>query len=213
MTLRLFISHFGAAAALLALPSFAKAQSVTYTGDAAAVRVNVLGLINASISDTGQLPSSGGSLSASLLDLQLLPTLSLNLLTASTNGGNNRTNSQASVANVAVNVAGISITAAVLTSNAATVCSLDTASATGTSTILDLKVNGLTINVSGAPNQTIPLLVGSLVINEQSSSVNLSPAGSNASMIVNALHLRINGIADVAISSSQAGVGCFISPQ
>jgi hypothetical protein len=81
---------------------------------------NILGLINVSISDRGPLPGSGGSLAASLLDVQLPPTLTLDLLSANTNGSNNQTTSQASVT-----------------------------------------------------NQTIPLLVGSLVINEQVSSVNI----------------------------------------
>jgi hypothetical protein len=208
MTVRRFIYSIGTAAVLLAAPSIMKAQSVTYKGDAAAVRASVLGLINASISDTGPLPSSGGSRSTSLLDLSLPPTLSLNLLSASTNGSNNQTNSQASVANVAVNVASIYVSASVLTSNATAACSTSTASDSGNSTIVDLKVNGLSVDVSGAPNQTIPLIIGSLVINEQLSSVNISGSANSANMTVNALHLRVNGIADVVISSSQAGVAC-----
>ncbi len=69
-------------------------------------------------------------------------------------------------------------------------------------------MNGLSVRVTGAPNQTIPLIVGSLVINEQISSVNVGNGTNSASMLVNALHLRVLGIADVAISSSQAGMTC-----
>src|SRR5262249_12487295 len=151
---------------------------------------------------------SGGSQSVSLLDFSLPPALSLNLLSGSTEGSNNQTTSQASVTNVSVSVAGVNITASVLTSNANATCSSSSASDYGSSTIADLKVNGLRVHVTGAPNQTIPLLVGSLVINEQISSVNTSSDTNSATMTVNALHLRVNGIADVVISSSAAGVSC-----
>ncbi len=208
MTFRSLVSTIGAVSVALAFSHLAEAQSVIYSGEAVVVNANVLGVINASISDTGQLPSSGGSLSTSLLTFQLPGTLDLSLLSASTNGSNNQTNSQASVANVSLHVAGVNLTAAVLTSNATTVCSSTTATANGASTIADLKVNGLSVRVTGAPNQTIPLLIGSLVINEQISSVNLSSSANTASMTVNALHLRVNLLADVVISSSQAGVSC-----
>ncbi len=166
MTIHRLIS-FSSAALLLLLPVAVRAQTTTYSGDAAAVRADVLGLINASISDTGQLPPTGGSLSATLLDLELQPTLSVKLLNGSTQGSNNTVNSKASVANVAVNVAGIYITASVLTSNATAFCSTSTATDGGSSVIADLRVNGLSVRVTGAPNQTIPLIVASLVINDQ----------------------------------------------
>jgi hypothetical protein len=67
-------------------------------------------------------------------------------------------------------------------------------------------VNGLPIIVSGAPNQVVPLLVGSLIINEQVSSVSNSPGMMSADMLVNALHLKVADLADVVISSSRAGV-------
>lgn len=196
-----------AAATLLAFPLFAKAQTTTYSGEAAAARADVLGLINVSLSDTGALPSSGGSLSASLLQFQLQPTLDLNLLSAATSGGNNQTASQASVTNVSINVAGVHVTASVLASNATVTCDASgNPSASGSANIVDLKVNGLRVDVSSEPNFTVPLLVGSLVINQQSSSVD--PVAGTANMLVNALHLRVNGVADVVISSSAAGISC-----
>jgi hypothetical protein len=208
VTLRSRISTAGAAVLLLGFAGLAGAQSVTYSGQGVVVNANVLGVIDAAISDTGALPNSGGSLSTSLLNFQLPPILGLNLLSASTSGGNNQTNSQASVANVSLSVANVNITASVLTSNATALCSTSTASTNGNSTIADLKVNGLSVRISGAPNQTIPLLVGSLVINEQTSSVSISSSGNTAALTVNALHLHVDLLADVVISSSQAGVAC-----
>jgi hypothetical protein len=54
----------------------------------------------------------------------------------------------------------------------------------------------------------VPLLIGSLIINEQISSVTSSSCGASANLQVNALHLTVAGVANVVISSSQAGVSC-----
>jgi hypothetical protein len=174
------------AGCLFGLTQLSHAQT-TYTGEAAVAKVNVLGILNASIQDTGQLPSSGGSLSTELLSLTVPDLLSLNLLSASTDGANNETDSAASVVQV-------TITAAPAVS--------------GTSTVVGLKVNGLSVKITGQPNQTIPLLVGSLVINEQISSVVNQPNYTTADMLVNALHLKVGFLADVIISQSHAGVTC-----
>jgi len=191
---------------LLALTPIGHAQT-TYTGEAAVAKVNVLGILNAAIQDTGPLPSSGGSLSTQLLSLNVPDLLSLQLLSASTDGANSQTNSAASVVQVTVTAAGVNISADVLTSNASATCA---PSVTGTSTIVNLKVNGLSVRVTGAPNQTIPLLIGSLVINEQNSSVVNTPFFTSADMLVNALHLKVNFLADVIISQSHAGVSCNV---
>jgi hypothetical protein len=165
--------------------------------------------LKAAISDTGPLPGSGGSQSAQLASIDLPNLLDLSLLTASTTGGSDQTSSQASVADVSVTAAGVSIRASVLASNAtAQACGSYTPAVAGGSTIANLVVNGLSVTVTGAPNQTVPLLVGSLVINEQISSVSMGFFSSSADMLVNALHLRVLGLADVVISSSHAGVSC-----
>jgi hypothetical protein len=189
----------------LGLAQLGIAQTVTYTGEAAVAKVNVLGILNASIQDTGPLPSSGGSLSTELLSLNVPDLLNLQLLSASTDGENSQTNSAASVTQVTITAAGVYVTASVLTSNASATCA---PAVSGTSTVVGLKVNGLSVKVTGAPNQTIPLLVGSLVINEQISSVVNQPQFTSADMLVNALHLKVNVLADVVISSSHAAVSC-----
>jgi hypothetical protein len=204
---------FPVGAAILACGLFASAQSaeaqtLTYSGEAKVAGASVLGLINVSIEDTGQLPSSGGSLSKQLLHATVPGVLDLHLLSASTNGANNETDSHASVATATVTVPGIYITADVLTSSATASCSVGQASASGSSVITALHVNGLSITVTGQPNQTIPLVVGSLVINEQISSITTSPSLSSGDMLVNALHLSVTGVADVVVSSSHAGVSC-----
>ncbi len=193
-------------------PATIQAQTTTYTGEAFGASVNALG-IKTTISDTGALPTSGGSLSTQLAGIDLPGLLNLNLLTASTTGASAVTSSQASVAGVNLTVAGIGITASILTSNAsAQACAAGTPSVTGGSTIANLMVNGQSITVTGAPNQTVPLLVGSLIINEQTSSVSSASGGSSANILVNALHLKVAGLAEVAIASSHAGVSCGPPP-
>jgi hypothetical protein len=55
------------------------------------------------------------------------------------------------------------------------------------------------VSVSGDPNQTITIPGGQLIINEQTIS-------SNGAMVVNALHIIVNGVADVVIASATAGI-------
>jgi hypothetical protein len=198
------------AACLIALPTIVRAQqpATTYKGEAVVADAKALGIVNVSLEDTGPLPSSGGSLSTELANVDIRGLLDAHFLEASTNGANQQSNAAASVANVTLSVAGVYITASVLTSNATASCQPGHASASGTSTIAALTVNGLSITVTGQPNQTVPLVVGSLVINEQLSSITTSPNVSSADMVVNALHLRVNLLADVVISSSHAGMSC-----
>ena len=69
----------------------------------------------------------------------------------------------------------------------------------GDTSIDGLSINGASITVTGQPNQTIPLLGGRVVINEQRA---IFPSG----MAVNALHIVIDGVADVVIASATAGI-------
>jgi hypothetical protein len=197
------------AVALFALPQRSQAQTTqtTYSGEAYVVGASV-GLVNVDLEDTGKLPPGGGSLSTELLKADVPGLLDVDLLSASTVGANNQTTSNASVANVTLTAAGLYITASVLTSNATASCHPGQASDSGSSTIAGLTVNGLSITVTGEPNQTIPLIVGSLIINEQISSTTVSSSLSAADMVVNALHLKVNLLADVVISSSHAGMKC-----
>jgi len=53
--------------------------------------------------------------------------------------------------------------------------------------------------VTGQPNQTIPIFGGRVVVNEQQQ---ILPSGRT----VNALHVIVDGIADVVIASATAGI-------
>jgi hypothetical protein len=92
-------------------------------------------------------------------------------------------------------VAGLPISADFVRSSAVAIAGT---AGSGTSEIDNLAINGVQIAVTGAPNQTIPIPGGQLVINEQTVS------GGTA--VVNALHLTVNGIADLVIASATAGI-------
>ena len=116
------------------------------------------------------------------------------VLHAVTIGYPDQIDSEASLAALALNVAGTSIGADFVMSRATAVVG----SAVGTSNIDGLSINGVPIPVTGDPNQTIGIPGGSVVLNEQQSL----PDGT---LVVNALHAIVSGVADVAVASATAG--------
>jgi len=116
------------------------------------------------------------------------------VLHAVTIGYPNQIDSEASLAALALNVAGTSIGADFVMSRATAVVG----SAVGTSNIDGLSINGVPIPVTGDPNQTIGISGGLVVLNEQQSL----PDGT---LVVNALHAIVAGVADVAVASATAG--------
>ena len=182
----------------------ASANNTTFSGEATVVQATVLGLPPIVLSDTGALDSTGGAREASLLDANVPGLLTAEVLHASTVGQGQRSSSEASVANVTLTVGGNTISAGLLRARATAECHNGTASVSGSSEIVDLVVNGQAIVVSGQPNQTISLPVGRVIINEQQSSV----SGNTGDITVNALHIVVDGIADVVISSAHADITC-----
>src|SRR3989454_1205768 len=181
----------------------ASANNTTFSGRATVVDATVLG-IQTVISDTGPLPPSGGAQDATLLSASVPGLLAAEVLHASTVGQGQRSSSEASVANVTLTVGGNTITAGLLRASATAECHNGTASVSGSSEIVDLVVNGQAVVVSGQPNQTISLPVGRVIINEQQSSV----SGNTGDITVNALHVMVDGVADVIISSAHADITC-----
>ncbi len=175
----------------------------TFSGQATVVQATVLG-IKTIISDTGPLPPSGGAQEASLLTASVPGLVTAEVSHASTVGQGDSSRSEASVANLNLTVGGNTIAADFLMSRAEAACAAGVAAATGSSEIVGLVINGQSIVVAGSPNQTIALPNGRVVINEQSSSV----SGNRADLSVNALHVVVNGVADVIISSAHADITC-----
>ncbi len=176
---------------------------ITFSGQATVARATVLGITTV-LSDTGPLPSSGGAQEASLLTASVPGLLAADVLHATTIGQASQSSSEASVADVSLTVGGNSIAADFLMARARAVCASGKPSVSGSSDIATLVINGQMIAVTGQPNQTISLPNGQVVINEQTSSV----SGKTGSITVNALHVIVNGIADVILSSAHADITC-----
>jgi len=172
----------------------------TVTGQAAAVQATVLGILGTAttttLSATGTLAGTNDARDTSQLTGSIPPLLGAESLQADTIGWPDEVDSEASLAGLNLNVAGIPISADFVRASAVAIAGTV---GSGTSEIDNLAINGVLIAVTGAPNQTIPIPGGQLVINEQTIS-------STGSAVVNALHLTVNGIADVLIASATAGI-------
>jgi len=118
------------------------------------------------------------------------------VLSAGTISWPDEVDSAVSLANLNMSVAGIGISADSVMAEASQVLG---AAGSGTSYIDNLSINGIPVAVTGAPNQTIWVPGGQVIINEQTIS-------STGTAVVNALHVAITGVADVVIASATAGI-------
>ena len=144
------------------------------------------GTLVAGTSDVLQASDTAGGIASALTG---------EVLHAVTIGYPDQIDSEASLAAFALNLAGTSIGADFVMSRATAVVG----NSVGASNIDGLAINGVPIWVSGAPNQTIGIPGGLLVLNEQQTL----PDGT---LVVNALHAIVSGVADVAVASAMAGL-------
>jgi len=181
------------------LPTPSTSTTPTVTGQATGVQVVVLGFLGTAT--TTALASTGISGTNSESDVgqvtgSIPSLLDAEALNAATYSYPDQVDSQASLASLALTVAGVSISADSVVAQASQVLG---AAGSGSSYIDNLAINGVPVTVTGDPNQTIPIPGGQLVINEQTIS-------STGSAVVNAIHVVVNGVADVVIASATAGI-------
>jgi hypothetical protein len=184
----------------------AASSSTAFSGRATVVSANAPVVGTVVLSDTGALPSSGGSQEASLLNASVPGLLTAETLHAATVGQGDRSRSEASVASLTLTPAGHTITADFLMSRAMAICTNGAASASGSSELVALVIDNQSVVVSGAPNQTVKLPdgTGQVVINEQKSA-------RPGDITVNALHVTVTtpaGATDVVIASAHADITC-----
>jgi hypothetical protein len=195
------ISLFTALAALvaaLAVPA-ASAQT-TYSGQATALSASVFG--NAiTAGDTGPLPSSGGSQTASLASINLLGLLSVDVLKGTTSASGSESTSQASVADLVVGLLGLEVD--VVQSQTTASCNGSTPSVSGSSELVNVSFNGQSLGTITTPNLTLSLLGITIVLNEQTSST----SGSTGDITVNAVHITGPAI-DIVVASSHSDITC-----
>jgi hypothetical protein len=174
--------------------------ATAYSGQARPLSVSALGA-SVSVGDTGALPTSGGSRSASLLNLNVLGFATIGLLQGTTSGSGSQSTSAASLASVSVPIVGL--TADVVKSTSTAQCSGTTPSVSGGSQLVNVQVLGLPISAP-TPNVAIVLPGGiSVILNEQTSTVN----GNQGSMTVNAIHVTGPGI-DIVVASAESDITC-----
>jgi hypothetical protein len=175
------------------------AGASTVTGQATAAQVVLLGLLGTATSTS--LASTGISGTNAESDVaqvagSIPSLLGAEVLNATTYSYPDQVDSTASLANLGLNVAGITISADSVVAQASQVLG---AAGSGSSYIDNLAINGVPISVSGDPNQTISIPGGQVVLNEQTIS-------STGSAVVNAIHVTVNGVADVVVASATAGI-------
>ena len=185
---------------------------VTYSGRAfgAFLNVNLLGLVVGpeTLSDTGELPPSGGLLTNQLETVSIPGVLSATLMPTMTSGANGVARSEASLAALAVlpgNPA--AVTASFVQAESEATCN----GVRGVTEVADVTFAGQAITVDPfAPNQTFDIPgVAKLVINEQKTST----GGGTQDITVNAIHLTVTAdsvvTAEVILSSAHSDVqGC-----
>jgi hypothetical protein len=199
------LSRFGVVvvAALVAAVTFGAASAnaaTSFSGQARPLSVTAFGA-GVSLGDTGALPSSGGSQSAALLDLNVLGFVSVAVLKGTTSGSGDESTSQASLVSVSVPIVGLS--ADLVRSQSTAQCSGTTPSVSGSSELVNVMVLGLPISAP-MPNVAIVLPGGiSVVLNEQTSTV----SGNQGSITVNAIHVTGPGI-DIVVASAESDITC-----
>jgi hypothetical protein len=180
-------------ASALAVPSLAASQTVT--GQARAVQSSSALGQTTTLADTGTLASTSDAREAALSIGRVPSIVSAEVLRAATLGSSDRVASEASLANLTLKLGGSSISAGLVM---AKVLAVQNAPAQASSSVGELTVNGIPIEVTGLPNQTISIPGGRLVLNEQTAS--------SSGTTVNALHATVFGVADVVIASATAGI-------
>jgi hypothetical protein len=174
--------------------------ATSYSGQARPLSVSALGA-GVSVGNTGPLPSSGGSLSASLLDLNVLGFVRVGVLQGTTSGSGDQSASQASLVTVSVPLVGL--TADIVKSQTTATCNGTTPSVSGSSQLVNVTLLGLPISAP-MPNVAITLPGGiSVLLNEQTSSV----SGNQGSVTVNAIHITGPGI-DIVLASAESDITC-----
>lgn len=149
------------------------------------------------LTNTGELPSSGGVKTATLLQLSALSGGIIgNTASAVVVGMNDETAAESEVQGLQIKLGVIDIGADVVKSRSEASCG----SRVGGSIIANLRINGLVVAVSGQPNEHIVSGLVKVTINEQITSA--------TRIRTNALHVSVLGLADIVVAQSEAALSC-----
>ena len=190
----------GVTAAIFVMPTLpAFAWQDSFSGRAMGVSVT-LPIATLNLADTGQLPSQGGEIDATVLHVnnQLV---TADVLLSVTMGFDDTAQSTAATSDVTLLPSSQNqITADFVRADSQATCS----GATGSSEIANLKIGGQSVTVTGSPNQTVSVPgIFTLVINEQTSS-----SDGTSNITVNALDLKLATGEQVIVSSAHSDITC-----
>jgi hypothetical protein len=201
---------------LIVWPLAARADGgPTFSGQATAVSGSALG-IPLTFSDTGFQSGSEFAAEASGPSVSVPnPTgpgtlLGVETLHAATIAQGDRVRSEASLATVSLSVAGNTVTASFLMARAMAMCTASGPSLSGSSELADLTINGGSIAISGAPNQTVSVPPVTVYINTQATTSNSIDVTALEVVVANPLGGA--PLADVSFSRVHADVTCAGQP-
>jgi hypothetical protein len=193
------------------LASAAGAQTYGGSATGAAVTVPATGTVIRAASGTVSI--SGGGAHAALLAGEVPGSATGGVVSLSAGAlrsaivGLDATRGEASMGEVALTVSGNQISADFVMARANAACG---PAVGGSSEIGNLVINNQAIAITGNPNQTVSLPNGTVVINQQSSTL----GATSAELIVNALHIKtrdaITGqeLADVVLANVDTKINC-----
>src|SRR5256886_4631817 len=198
----------------LNLALMSSANGATYGGDAAGAVVTVTATGTTIRAAACAVSISGGEADAALAVGDIpgsatggVVTLAASAMHSAVVGTGPTTRAEGSMDAVALTVSGNQISSDFLMARSTASCGPSVA---GSSELVNLVINGQSIAVTGAANQTVALPNGSAIINEQVPTV----GATSGELIVNALHVlthdTITGqpIADVALGNADAKIDC-----
>jgi hypothetical protein len=189
---------------LLGGPARTRAQTLgditgTVTGTVGTVTGTITGILGGTttvLGGTGTLPA--GSLDSLYSEADSINTalVTADVPSARVIGYADEVASNSYLSSLNLVIAGITIAAS--SAEAAARGPLDGRPSDGTSYVASLSINGVDVPVDGTVNQTVSIPGGQLVINEQQ-------VLSDGTLVVNALHAIVTGVADVVVGSATAG--------
>src|SRR5437773_2558244 len=198
----------------LNLALMSSVNGATYGGDAAGAVVTVTAAGTTIRAAACALSISGGEADAALSVGDIpgsatggVVTLAASAMHSAVVGSGPTTRAEGSMGAVGLTVSGNQISSDFLMARSNASCGPSVA---GSSELVNLVINGQSITVTGAANQTVALPNGSAIINEQVPTV----GATSGELIVRALHVMtqdtITGqpIADVALGTAESKIDC-----
>jgi hypothetical protein len=198
----------------LNLALMSSANGATYGGDATGAVATVTATGTQIRAATNSLSISGGMADATLSVGDIpgsatggVVTLAASALSSVAIGTGATTRAHASMGAIGLTVSGNQISSDFLLARSNAACGPTVG---GSSELVNLVINGQSITVTGAANQTVTLPNGTAVINEQVPTV----GETSGELIVRALRVRTNDeitgqpVADVALGTAEAKIDC-----